>query len=266
MAVDHEKLMTGKSSDGLQAYLDNYKKYTTEAVEAAVAEMQKRGRVFTEEELMKLRTNLKSQEVVREEQDIALSGTKLDENIVDDQNAPEYYSERAIYIFSALFSVLFGAALLAINLRNTRQEKGIWEVAAFGILYTSVHKMVFTTMDDTAEFTANAALDPSTPRFLRIAGDQVSPKEIREIMRDISGKRYRMLKTGGPGLLSLVIRITKTIAPGKTELYPAWQGMQYMRNMIDKRADLSSTDNSRYQGVKWTTVKDLISKLPAEEI
>ena len=33
-------------------------------------------------------------------------------------------------------------------------------------------RMDFTTMDDTAAFTANAALDDATPRFLRIAGDR----------------------------------------------------------------------------------------------
>jgi nucleoside-diphosphate-sugar epimerase len=38
-------------------------------------------------------------------------------------------------------------------------------------------RMDFTTMDDTAAFTANAALDPSTPRTLRIAGDQLSARE-----------------------------------------------------------------------------------------
>ena len=34
-------------------------------------------------------------------------------------------------------------------------------------------RMDFTTMNNTAAFTASAALDPSTPRFLRIAGDQL---------------------------------------------------------------------------------------------
>ncbi|WP_375410813.1 NmrA family NAD(P)-binding protein [uncultured Methylobacterium sp.] len=34
----------------------------------------------------------------------------------------------------------------------------------------------FTTMDDVAAFTAAAALDPATPRVLRIAGEQTSPR------------------------------------------------------------------------------------------
>lgn len=128
------------------------------------------------------------------------------------------------------------------------------------------HKMAFTTMDDTAEYTANAAMDSSTPRYLRIAGDQVSPHDIRKIMDGVTGEKYRMLKTGVPGLLSMIITVTKLLSPGKTDLYPAWQGMQYMRNMIDERANLESTDNNRYEGMKWSTVKELISRLPVTKL
>ncbi len=49
------------------------------------------------------------------------------------------------------------------------------------------HKMGFTTMDDTATYTAHAALDTSTLRYLRIAGNYVSPREIREVMNKLSG-------------------------------------------------------------------------------
>ncbi|MEO6669575.1 MAG: NmrA family NAD(P)-binding protein [Ferruginibacter sp.] len=121
------------------------------------------------------------------------------------------------------------------------------------------HKMGFTTLDDTAMYTANVALDISTPRYLRIAGDQISPRGIREVMNKLSGQKYRLLRTGGLGLLSAIIKITKLFSPGKTDLYPAWQGMQYMRNMMDERATLDTTDNKRYPDIKWTTVKDLLS-------
>ena len=121
------------------------------------------------------------------------------------------------------------------------------------------HKMGFTTIDDTATFTANAALDASAPRYLHIAGDEISPREIRELMNEISGQKFHLIRTGGLGLLSAIIKITKTIAPGKSELYPAWQGMQYMRNMVDERATLNSIDNNRYPGIKWTTVRDLLA-------
>ena len=40
-------------------------------------------------------------------------------------------------------------------------------------------KLDFTTMDDTAMFTAAAALDPAAPAILRIAGDEISPERSR---------------------------------------------------------------------------------------
>jgi len=117
----------------------------------------------------------------------------------------------------------------------------------------------FTTMDDTAVFTALAALDPSTPRFLRIAGDQLSAREIAVLMSELSGKKYRLFRPGGLGMLGMLIKIARTVSPGQEELYPAWQGMQYMHNMFDGRAKLEPLDNDRYPGMRWTTVRDVLS-------
>jgi nucleoside-diphosphate-sugar epimerase len=121
------------------------------------------------------------------------------------------------------------------------------------------HKMGFTTMDDTARFTANAALDNSTPRYLNVLGDQISAREIRATMNELSGQKFRLLRTGGLGMLSLLIKVARLFSPGKTELYPAWQGMQYMRNMMDQRSIVQTTDNDRYPDMRWTKVKALLS-------
>jgi nucleoside-diphosphate-sugar epimerase len=121
------------------------------------------------------------------------------------------------------------------------------------------HRMGFTTMDDTAVFTANAALDPGTPRYLRVAGDQISAREIKAVVSEVTGKKFRLFRAGGPGMLSTIIKIARTIAPGETELYSAWQGMQYMRNMIDERSKPDKLDNDRYPDMHWTSVKDVLS-------
>ncbi len=120
-------------------------------------------------------------------------------------------------------------------------------------------RMDFTTMDDTAAFTARAALDPSTPRFLRIAGDQLSARELTALASEVSGEKFRLLRAGGLGTLGALIKITRTFAPGKEELYPAWQGMQYMRDMFGGRAKLDPLDNDRYPGIHWTTARDVLS-------
>ena len=121
------------------------------------------------------------------------------------------------------------------------------------------HRMYLTTMDNTAEYTASAALDPAAPRYLRIAGDLKSATEMKAVMTEITGQPYSIFRPGGKGLLSFIIKVARFIAPSPGELYPAWQGMQYMRNMIDERAILNATDNNRYPGMKWTTAKDVLS-------
>jgi len=120
-------------------------------------------------------------------------------------------------------------------------------------------RMDFTTIDDTAAFAASAALDPSTPRFLRIAGDQLSARELAAVASEVTGEEFRLIRAGGLGMLGVLIKVARTLAPGEKELYPAWQGMQYMRNMLDGRAKLEPLDNDRYPGIHWTTARDVLS-------
>jgi nucleoside-diphosphate-sugar epimerase len=120
-------------------------------------------------------------------------------------------------------------------------------------------RMDFTTIDDTAAFTASAALDASAPRFLRIAGDQLSARELTAVVTEVTGKEFRLFRAGGLGMLGMLIKIARTVAPGEKELYPAWQGMQYMRNMFAGRAKLEPLDNDRYPGIRWKTARDVLS-------
>ena len=133
-----EKLMSSKSDVGLQKYLDDRTKFTPEAVEAAIAEMQNRGRTFSDEELASLRQALDAKREAEDQEEKELFGNQWSKNVVTDENAPVYYSESAIYMFSAFFNVFFGAVLLAINFRSTGTKKGIWAVIVFGIVYTGL--------------------------------------------------------------------------------------------------------------------------------
>ena len=112
-------------------------------------------------------------------------------------------------------------------------------------------------MDDAAAFTASAALDPSTPRFPRIAGDQVSVRELPAIMSDVTGTQFRLLRAGGLGTHCQLIKVAHAVAPGERELNPAWQGMRYMCDMFRGHAKLEPLDNDRYPGVHCTTVRDV---------
>ena len=126
-----------------------------------------------------------------------------------------------------------------------------WEIAD--------QPMDFTTIDDTAEYAAAAALDASTPRYLRIAGDTVTARELVEIASDVTGQRFRLFRGGGLRRLERLIKIMRTIVPGRTTLYPPWQGMQYLHNMFSGRAQLVPLDNDRYAGIRWTTVREVLA-------
>lgn len=115
-----------------------------------------------------------------------------------------------------------------------------------------------TTMDDTAAFTVRAALDPETPRDLHIAGDAPSPRDLAAAMGAVTGQRYRLLRAGSVDRLQRLIRLTRRLAPQERAVFPAWQGMQYLRDMASGRAACGPIDNGRYAGLRWTTAAEVL--------
>ncbi len=115
----------------------------------------------------------------------------------------------------------------------------------------------FTTTYNVAAFTAAAAIEDNTPRFLRIAGDRLSCNDFVKLLSELRNEKYKLFRPGGIGLLNFVIRLTRFISPSNNQLYPAWQGMQYMRDMMEGRIIFQQYDNDRY-AIKWTTVKEFL--------
>ena len=71
--------------------------------------------------------------------------------------------------------------------------------------------------------------------------------------------RRRLLRAGGLGRLGLLIRVARTLAPGRGQTFPPWQGMQYLRDMFSGRAKLAPLDNARYPALRHTTVRELLA-------
>lgn len=118
--------------------------------------------------------------------------------------------------------------------------------------------MEFTTSDNIAEFTASVANDENTPRYLRIAGDRLSCNDFVKLLTELTTKKYKILRPGGISLLNFLIKTTRFFSPSKNELYPAWQGMQYMRDMMEGRIIFQKYDNDRYSNIKWTSTKEFL--------
>jgi nucleoside-diphosphate-sugar epimerase len=121
-------------------------------------------------------------------------------------------------------------------------------------------RMDFTTIDNTAEYTAWVAAEENTPRFLRIAGDVASMHNIQNAATSATGQKFKKLRPGGLGAFKAIIKITKTLAPGAQETFPAWQGMQYLYDMLSGKAKHSQLDNDRYPAIKWTSVQQVLKR------
>jgi nucleoside-diphosphate-sugar epimerase len=117
----------------------------------------------------------------------------------------------------------------------------------------------FTTIADTAAFTAAAALDLTTPRYLRVAGEVATVRDLQASASAATGQRFRRLRAGGLWLLKLMIRVTRRFAPAPGEVFPPWQGMQYLHNMFTGLPKLTPLDNDRYPDIRWTSVREVLA-------
>ncbi|KUI59085.1 hypothetical protein VP1G_06351 [Cytospora mali] len=124
-------------------------------------------------------------------------------------------------------------------------------------------KLDFTTIADTAAYTAAVAADANpTPRFLRIAGDVVSAKDLAATVSRVRGTPYSTLWVGSAGFLEGTSKFMRRFSIGGSEqdVFPAWQGMQYMTNMFSGAGKLDQLDNERYPGLNWTGVEEFLTQ------
>ena len=117
----------------------------------------------------------------------------------------------------------------------------------------------FTTIENTAEFTAAAAMDPSTPRFLYIAGDVINARGLAQVATDVTGEKFKLFRAGGLGRLGRLIKVMQLLMLANDEVFPPWQGMQYLHNMFEGRVKFTKLDNDRYTGIEWTPVRDVVA-------
>jgi NmrA-like family len=129
-------------------------------------------------------------------------------------------------------------------------------------------KIDFTTMDNTADYTAAVALakpspggiDPSTPRILRIASFQISPNELVTAGTEVKKTEFKLTPMGSMEDFSAANKQERSAHPeGEKELYSSWQGKQYLHSMFSVQN--TPLDNDRYPDIQWTSAIDVISKI-----
>jgi NAD(P)-dependent dehydrogenase (short-subunit alcohol dehydrogenase family) len=116
----------------------------------------------------------------------------------------------------------------------------------------------FTTMDNTAAFTAAAALDPATPRFLRTASFQISPNELAAVAGQVSGTPFEVIRLGSRAELAASNQRERAAHPeGEEQLYSSWQQSQYIYSMFSVQND--PLDNERYPDLTWTSAQEVLA-------
>lgn len=155
-------------------------------------------------------------------------------------------------IFQGGFTELLGSGWVLFDYKKR-------QVAYFGSPDTV---MEYTTWQNTAEFAAAAALDPtSTPRYLFIAGQRMTPREAQQIAQQVTKVDFALKRVMPTWLLGSVIKLLKFFKPGKPdEVMPLWVAMQYGYCGALGVMSPARLDNDRYQGIQWTGVNNVIRK------
>jgi len=155
---------------------------------------------------------------------------------------------KASSIFNGAFADILKYNTPILNLRD--KSIGYWGDKADW-------KLDFTTMDNTAAFTAEVALADETPRNLQIASFQISPNMIREEVKKVSGQEFSIQQLSSLEDFAQFIKKQRAENPaGETELYAKWQQGQYMYSMFSTHHQHLA--NGLYDTINWTPASEYI--------
>ncbi|MEC3874346.1 NmrA family NAD(P)-binding protein [Chryseobacterium salviniae] len=121
-------------------------------------------------------------------------------------------------------------------------------------------KIDFTTLENTAAFTACAALDDHAPRSLSIADFQISPSELQALSENMYNTPFQLQNLGTMDhFMETINKIRREHPEDEKELYPSWQQMQYLYCMF--AAHHQKTENERYSGIQWIPAEKVLKEI-----
>ena len=86
-------------------------------------------------------------------------------NVVENTEAPQLYSRKAIYFFTIFCSVFFGGTLMFINLRKLRNKQGQIVVASYSILYGVISLAILDQFERSTIMTMVVSMIGSLPLY-----------------------------------------------------------------------------------------------------
>lgn len=163
---DIKEAMASRSDKQLEDIIEKRVRYEAASIDAAVEELEKRGRIFSFAELraIDLDLKLKKRESAEKSEE---SWYPVPEAINREQTGPAYFAPGSIHLFSIIFSTLFGVVLMAINLYKSGNKRAVIEVIVFGLLYTVA---TYILLNYIPKQSINALVYSSIPIFMNVAG------------------------------------------------------------------------------------------------
>ncbi len=129
------------SDEELKDRIENRQKYLPETTEATVAELKRRGHVFSDEEITVINQDIKAQRdnaAIGGSRSLSRFNSQYKYNLVEDPQAPVLYSRLALYTFTVLFGALYGSIMMAINCIKVNNRSGMVWVLLFGVVFTTI--------------------------------------------------------------------------------------------------------------------------------
>lgn len=116
----------------------------------------------------------------------------------------------------------------------------------------------WTTWEDTARFTAAAALDDrKVPEHLFVAGDRLDVLSFAKAWEAAHGKKATLERLGS--LVDLEQETRRRLAAEPANMY-AWLPLMYARGVFGGQALLGATHNALYPGIKAETVPEAMAR------
>jgi len=142
--------MSKKSNLELETIFNEKSKYTEEAVQAVIWELENRNLIKKTETLYQDPDKEDSLTLSPSSKEVSENSESTFEELV----LPALYSKKAIQGFTIFFTTIFGAFLLMQNLKQMNKPRARLEVLVFGIVYTLftiillnyLPKMFFSTL------------------------------------------------------------------------------------------------------------------------
>ncbi len=136
-AMVQKKVLQKLTNPELERYLREDSRFTSEAIKLAAEILEKRDRIFTDDEKFRIRELIRKKKEAEEHKRLEQEELQKD-HITDDPEAIRLHSREVIMFSGLCFGFISGAVLLSLNLFKLKKYREGAGVIFLGIAYTVI--------------------------------------------------------------------------------------------------------------------------------